>query len=80
MDDTADITDNTGTIDAEVITGFGLGQTVTYQNIENLDILLGSGNDTINVINTVAGVATGISGNEGDDVVNVQVLKLSTIP
>ncbi|MES9844904.1 MAG: hypothetical protein ABW131_09690 [Candidatus Sedimenticola sp. 6PFRAG5] len=71
IDDTADTLDNTGWITASTVSGFGLGTPVTYLHIENLDVELGTANDTATLLNTAFGVTTRIMGNDGDDTINV---------
>src|SRR5262249_1929046 len=50
---------------------FGAGLTVTYQNIEVLEIDTLEGDDTIDVLSTNAAVATRVIGGLGNDQINV---------
>ena len=50
---------------------FGAGLTVTYQNIEVLEIDALEGDDTIDVLSTQAGVVTRVIGGLGNDQINV---------
>jgi Ca2+-binding RTX toxin-like protein len=70
LDDTANIAANSGTITATTITGFGLGGTLTYNEIENLDFNLGSGNDTIEILGSSGD--TTINTGAGDDTFNIR--------
>ena len=71
LDDSNSGTDRSGTITGDTITGFGLGAEVTYVRIENLDLELGSGVDTVNIRATANGTVTTIYGNDGGDVFNI---------
>ncbi len=50
---------------------FGAGLTVTYQNIEVLEVDALEGDDTIDVLSTQPGVATRVIGGLGNDQINV---------
>jgi hypothetical protein len=49
---------------------FGAGLTVTYQNIEVLEVDALEGDDTIDVLSTPPGMAVRVIGNLGNDTVN----------
>ncbi|WP_217312837.1 DUF4347 domain-containing protein [Richelia sinica] len=76
LDDTGDNTANTGTLTSTTITGLGLTAGINYANFEDLDISLGSGNNTFTVNNT-HNSATGttetttINAGAGADVVTI---------
>jgi Ca2+-binding RTX toxin-like protein len=57
VDDTGDTGANAGTLDATRLSGFGMGAGagIEYGMIEQLDISLGQGDDTVSVIGTMAG-------------------------
>ncbi len=63
-------TNQTGTVTATAITGFGLSKGITYTNIENLLLNLGSGADTVTVNSTHKGKTT-INANAGNDSITV---------
>ncbi|PLX90217.1 MAG: hypothetical protein C0620_13905 [Desulfuromonas sp.] len=71
LDDSGDTTDNTGVLTATTITGLGLSDGVSYEGLEELAIVLGSGNDTFNTQSTLAGTSTTVYANDGDDTFNV---------
>jgi hypothetical protein len=73
LDNSADSSSVHGTITEDTITGFGMGKAgrVEYLNIESLNLLLGSGDDTINVQATASGAVTSLNTGAGDDVINV---------
>src|SRR5439155_17131684 len=50
---------------------FGAGLTVTYANVEVLEIDALEGDDTIDVLSTQPGVATRVIGGLGNDIINV---------
>jgi hypothetical protein len=50
---------------------FGAGLTVTYQNIEVLEVDALEGDDTIDVLSTPPGLATRVIGGLGNDTINV---------
>ena len=52
MDDTADTTDNVGTLTSTTITGLGMAVGITYGTIEHLVISLGSGDDKFTIEST----------------------------
>ena len=62
--------DTQGEISATNVTGFGLGQGVAYQDIENLSIELGSGADQVSVTDTHSGETT-VKTEGGDDQVTI---------
>ncbi|MBW2349292.1 MAG: hypothetical protein JRF59_15880, partial [Deltaproteobacteria bacterium] len=69
VDDTGDAEDNAGTLTGSSLTGLGMGQGLTYADIEALHVGLGSGNDTLNIQGT--SVPTTVEGHDGDDTFNV---------
>ena len=77
LDDTGNSAGNSGTMTATsgtvtTITGFGMTGDINYQEIENLNLELGSGADIVNVLGTAGtGTVTNISGNGGDDTFNM---------
>ncbi|MBT4724249.1 MAG: calcium-binding protein, partial [Planctomycetaceae bacterium] len=81
LDNSYSIGGDTGVITVDAITGFGMGDGVTLgglsipggiqlSNIEELAIYLGSGDDSISVESTIAGITTLNTGN-GDDTVDI---------
>ncbi len=69
VDDTGDLTDNTGYLTSTDLTGLGMGAGIHYAGFEYLNIGLGAGNDTLNV--QTIGAYTTVSAGAGDDTVNV---------
>ena len=69
VDDTGDITANTGTLTATQLTGLGMTVGITYADIDQLNVALGSGNDTFNI--QTIGNAVSVSAGAGDDTINV---------
>src|SRR5690606_15628257 len=68
--DASDSTDNTGTLTSTTITGiFGAGGSITYGTFEDLNITLGSGNDTFNIQSTAH--STTVNAGAGNDTVNL---------
>ena len=66
-DDSADTSDNTGTLTATLLTGLDT-QGIEYLAFEEFALALGSGNDTLTVTSTVAGPNT-ITTGAGNDTV-----------
>jgi hypothetical protein len=66
---------NTGpggcTIDGADITGLGMTGSIHYEEIENLGISFGSGDNSINILSTVAGTTTTLTGGAGNDTFNI---------
>ncbi len=72
VDDTGNATGQTGTLTATTLTGLGLGVSgVVYTGLTELNINLGSGNDTFNVQSTNAITVTTINTGAGANVINV---------
>ncbi len=79
MDDSAESIDqlvifNDGVSDTSVVditadgfTGAGTGSGVAIVGLETVDLLMGSGDDTVTVHNTAAGQATAVHGGGGSD-------------
>ena len=73
VDDTGDATDNVGTLTTTRLTGLGMGGHIDYFTAEDLNIDLGTGNDTFTIVSTHGGTTT-LDTNSGDDEVNVQTI------
>ena len=71
IDDSGNTGAGGGSINAGDITGFGMTGSIHYEEFENLGIALGSGDNTISIPVTVAGITTTITGGAGNDVFNV---------
>ena len=69
LSDAGDNTDNTGTITSTTITGLGMANPITYGTMENINITLGSGNDTFTI--TSPGAVTTVDGTAGMDTFNI---------
>ena len=68
-----DVADRSMTLTSTAITGLGMGAGIEYDDLEQLDILLGSGIDQVTVESTHAGITT-IETRAGNDMVGVQTL------
>jgi acrosin len=75
--DTGSTAANTGTLSTTLagqglLTGLGMGSTgVTYSNLGELNISLGNGNNTFNILSTQAGTTTTLNNGSGHSTVNV---------
>jgi len=69
VDETGDTADNTGTLTENTITGLCMAEGVVYEDVEEIHVDLGSGNDRFDIRGTSG--QTTISSHEGDDVFNV---------
>ncbi len=58
-------------VTSTVLTGLGMPTGIRSTNLENLDILLGRGDDDFTVRATAKGTATKIVANDGADLINV---------
>ncbi|WP_261842146.1 LEPR-XLL domain-containing protein [Aliamphritea ceti] len=67
------IQNDTGVLTATTITGLGMpaGKGIEYRDIEVIDTLLGTGNDTFTVTGTAKGAITVIHGGGGNDTIKV---------
>ncbi|HLP76522.1 MAG TPA: hypothetical protein VK327_06325, partial [Candidatus Paceibacterota bacterium] len=70
VSDIGSSTAKTGSLTATSLTGLGTGG-ITYSGVSVLNISLGSGSDTINVISTNASTVTTVNLGLGDDTANV---------
>ena len=71
LDDSANTADATLTISTDTVTGLGMTGSIWYTQIENLNVALGNGDNTINIPSTAAGTTTTIVSGNGDDTFNV---------
>jgi Domain of unknown function (DUF4347) len=69
--DDLDSSNNTGILTSTTLTGLGLGNLLTYNTLETMNLNLGTGNDTLTVQSTHTGV-TNIKANSGNDQINIQ--------
>ncbi|MBS0265809.1 MAG: VCBS repeat-containing protein, partial [Planctomycetes bacterium] len=71
VDDTGDTIANTGTLTATTLTGLGMAGSITYGTIETLNIALGSGGDTFNIVANLSPLTTtNLDTGAGADLVN----------
>jgi len=70
LDDTGDTAANTGTLGADSITGFGMGQGVAYGALEVVSVKLGMGADKVTISGTHAG-QTWLDSGAGDDTITL---------
>ena len=74
FEDSGDPLDNTGVLTSSTLTGFDMvAQGITYTGFEDLNILLGKGNDTLDVLSTHAGTNQ-IDTSGGNDIVNIETI------
>ncbi|MCP4992917.1 MAG: calcium-binding protein, partial [Gammaproteobacteria bacterium] len=71
LDDSGNTANRSGTINADSITGFGMGGSIHYEEIENLNISTGNGDNTFNVRGTAVGSTTTILADGGNDTFNI---------
>ena len=81
VDDTFDTLANTGELTNVLLTGLGLASAgISYSQLEDLRIALGSGNDTFTIHSThgetgsVRSYSTSLRTNNGNDTVNIQTI------
>jgi len=67
----ASVADNTGVLTATYISGLGFANPVNYSNLEGLEIMLGSGDDSFTVDSTASGTVSAIYAGGGSDTVTV---------
>ena len=57
-----------GALSATTLTGLGMAASgITYADLETVEVLFGTGNDTFTVTGTAAGAITAVHGGGGDD-------------
>jgi len=72
IDDSGDSATETGTLTSTTLTGLGLGESgITFSGLVALNLSLGSGSETLFVVNTPSATTT-INGGAGTDIFNVQ--------
>ncbi|MGB0600229.1 MAG: hypothetical protein ACPGLY_26425, partial [Rubripirellula sp.] len=73
INDNSDTGINTGALTNNQITGLGIGnsKSITYSNLEHLNLNLGTSDDTLDVKSTSAGTETHVSTGAGTNTVNV---------
>jgi Ca2+-binding RTX toxin-like protein len=71
LDDSGNTGSGGGTIDGSTVTGFGMTGSIDYSEIENMGVAFGSGDNTVNIVSTVAGITTTFSTGAGNDTFNV---------
>ena len=72
LDDSANTGRETATLTGTTVTGLGMaGGGVGYEEIERVDLALGSGGTEIEILGTRSGTVVSIRGGAGDDVFNV---------
>src|SRR5262249_17234864 len=60
-------TNDVGALSDTALTGLGMSVGTTYANLETVEVLLGTGNDTFTISGTAAGAITAVHGGGGDD-------------
>ncbi len=72
VDDTGSNAARTGTLTASALTGLNMGAGgIAYSGLSALNVELGSGSDTFNVLSTAAGTTTALDTGGGTNTVNV---------
>ena len=74
VDDTGNFSGDTGTLTNSLLTGMGMAGSIGYEFLTTLNILLGSGADTLLVLSTAAVTATTVYAGPGNDTVNVRAV------
>lgn len=70
LDDSGDAGANTGTLTSSTLSGlFGSGGSLSYTNIKNLNLKLGSGTDTLDITSTSS--TTGINSSLGTNTIDI---------
>ncbi len=73
VDDTGSTGVKSGTLTSTALTGLNMGSSgITYSNLANLNINLGSGGNTFLIQSTAATTSTSLNSGTGADTVNVQ--------
>jgi hypothetical protein len=67
VDDTGDTRNQTGTLTDKKLTGLGMGQGITYSGLRNLNVYLGSGDDTFAINEIYPLTKTLVDGGGGND-------------
>ena len=70
--DAGELANSTGQLTATQISGLGLGSPINYSGLEDLEVRLGSGDDTFTVLSTAPGTLSRVLGNLGRDTFDVQ--------
>ncbi len=68
--DMTDIQDNLGQLTPDQVTGLGMQVSIDYDDFENVNVTLGSGNDSFVVVDTIDGTTT-VDGFLGNDVLDI---------
>ena len=78
--DFGDLDDETGVLTDQAITGLGMGpgHGIIYGTVENLNLSLGQGSDTLDIESTNADTVTTIVSSFGNDTINVQTVSGET--
>jgi hypothetical protein len=73
VDDTGSTATNTGTLTGNTLTGLGIGPAgITYCGLANLNISLGSGDNTFTIASTNYGTVTTLNAGSGVNTINIQ--------
>ena len=73
IDDTASTSADTAFLTATNLSGLGMGPAgITYSGLANLNVLLGAGGNTFNVLSTAPLTSTFINTGAGSDIANVR--------
>jgi Ca2+-binding RTX toxin-like protein len=73
IEDTGDANSNTGVLTATTVTGLDMTGIVTYESFVAVNVGLGAVDDKFTIESTHAGT-TVVSGNDGNDVINIQTI------
>ncbi len=74
VDDTGSAGGKAGYLTNSTLTGLGMIPAgITYSGLATLNIFLGGGNDTFNILTTFVNTTTNLNDGTGNDTVNVQI-------
>jgi trimeric autotransporter adhesin len=77
VDETGDVSDNTGVLTQNSITGLGMSNGIQYSALETVEINLGSGSDSFTIASTHNGTSN-LNTNAGQDTIQVQTIAGAT--
>ena len=78
VDDSGDLNDNTGQLTATDVTGLDMAGSIHYDGFaDDINIVLGHGNDVFTIVSTHTGLTT-VEGRSGNDQINVKTISGET--
>ncbi len=79
VDHSADTVAEAGALDRTTVTGLGMARRIEYQNIEAVDVLLGSGDDRFDSTTTLPATRVSVNGGDGNDTFHVATGNLNAV-